>query len=295
MTKPFFWMPGVFCIALAGCVPPPTDLSQVDIARRAAALECGGPGEARCTFVNSPVRLLPEPVRLSDRPFDFFPTAEKLDFVDAVDFTWSAPPRTLTDGASIPQIFVHMIGNPRSPEFINAAAMHDAYCGIGNETLKTYQSRSWPETHAMFYDALRAGGTPEIKAGLMYAAVYLGGPRWDMPNRNLDNVPVARMQTAMALTERFIRSNRPAPTRAAIAGYIDDLEPWLLLRKENDEPPRGLTGRAPESSPPPAPEPETEPEPEPETQPGSETGTETEADPGTDILDAPVDIGLGAN
>lgn len=139
---------------------------------------CAGSSAPSCRFLNSPVKLEQTPVRLPRRSLVFYPTAEPLEFVDAGRRSWIAPPKTLTDGASIPQIFVSIIGNPTSREFANAAAVHDAYCGVGNEDGPRFHKADWRDVHRMFYDALRVGGTPEGKAKVMYAAVYIGGPRW---------------------------------------------------------------------------------------------------------------------
>ena len=51
--------------------------------------------------------------------------------------------------------------------------MHDYYCDV--------QTKPWQEVHRMFYDASLFGGVSKIKAKLMYAAVYYGGPRWSEP------------------------------------------------------------------------------------------------------------------
>ncbi|MCJ7871861.1 DUF1353 domain-containing protein [Phaeobacter sp. J2-8] len=147
--------------------------------------ECGGPGTPECRFFDGPFLLADTSVRLPTREVEFFPLARPLGFVDGGASNWRAEPGTLTDGASIPPIFVNMIGDPRSRQFAQAAAMHDAYCGIGNDALPTYHSRDWRETHRMFYDGLRVGGTAEIRAKVMYAAVYLGGPRWGDTGRDL--------------------------------------------------------------------------------------------------------------
>ena len=133
------------------------------------------PATGGCTFSQSPLRVLPEPVELPKRPYKFFPTAGQLNFVDAQGKNWVAPPRTLTDGASIPKIFVAIVGDPTAPEFINAAAVHDAYCGVGNETGTMFHRAKWEDVHVMFYDGLIVGGTPEIRAKIMFAAVWLGG------------------------------------------------------------------------------------------------------------------------
>ncbi len=146
-----------------------------------SANPCEGRAKGKCTFVNAPVALQPNPIRLIARPLPFFRTARPLAFIDARPRKWQAPEATLTDGASIPEVFVPVVGNPRSHTFINAATLHDAYCGVGNENLPEYHSDTWQNVHRMFYDALRVGGTPAKKAKIMYAAVYLAGPRWYTP------------------------------------------------------------------------------------------------------------------
>lgn len=147
---------------------------------------CGSPSDPICRFLNAPVALLNQRVELPKRAYPFFPIREPLQFIDASDRTWVAPRGTLTDGASVPPIFVSIVGSPNSREFVNAAAMHDAFCGVGNEGLSTFHSRSWEQTHRMFYEALRVGGTDEIRAKVMFAAVYLGGPRWAAGDRTYD-------------------------------------------------------------------------------------------------------------
>lgn len=193
----------LICVALLGvaaCDP----IAQAP--RGPAVLTCESNPSGGCRFDRSPLHVLPEPVTLPRRPWQFFPTAETLNFVDARGQTWTAPRRTLTDGASIPKIFVSIVGDPTAPEFINAAAMHDAYCGIGNEDGPKYRSTSWEATHRMFYDGLIAGGTQPVVAKLMFSAVWLGGPRWNT-SRRLDQVPDARLRQAMRETRAFIEAN----------------------------------------------------------------------------------------
>ena len=193
----------------------------------APELSCLTQPQGGCAFSQSPLRVLDEPVELPKRPYKFFPTAEPLNFVDAQGVNWNAPPRTLTDGASIPRIFVQIVGDPTSPEFINAAAVHDAYCGVGNEQGAMYQRAKWQDVHVMFYDGLIVGGTAEITAKIMFAAVWLGGPRWADPQgavvstqgrtdavgrgfvNRLDHVPVWRKQAAMRRAKSYIESTRP--------------------------------------------------------------------------------------
>lgn len=170
------------CLAVSACSPLTTQAPSTDLlVETNIALEhteCLGNASPNCTFFNGPVKLQPEGVKLASRKATFFPTVSQLDFVDARANRWIAPKDTLTDGASIPDIFISIIGNPTSAEFKNAATMHDAYCGIGNEDGARYHTDNWEKVHRMFYDGLRAGGTPAIKAKIMFSAVYLGGPRW---------------------------------------------------------------------------------------------------------------------
>lgn len=193
-------------LALAACDPAAIVQKAQDI--DAPIVSCDSHSGPGCSFDQAPLRVLPEPVVLPKRPYKFFPTASRLEFVDAQGRSWVAPGRTLTDGASIPKIFTSIVGDPTSPEFINAAAVHDAYCGIGNEAGAYYQEAKWEDVHKMFYDGLIVGGTEEFRAKMMFAAVWLGGPRWGT-SRTLSHVPVARQQQAMRRTQGFINANQP--------------------------------------------------------------------------------------
>ena len=172
----------IFPLLLSACVVaaiPDTKLAEKS--RTLPPSPCERKSSARCSFFNAPVTLKPGAIRIKARALPFFRTANTLEFVDARPVKWVAPRGTLTDGASIPEMFFKVIGTPQSKEFINAATLHDAYCGVGNESLPVYHSDTWQNVHRMFYDALRVGGTPPTKAKLMYAGVYLAGPRWTMP------------------------------------------------------------------------------------------------------------------
>ncbi|MEI4197660.1 DUF1353 domain-containing protein [Roseovarius sp. E0-M6] len=198
---------------------------------------------ANCHFVNSPVkvdrsRLLVIPSR--DVPF--YPTTEQVDFVDGTGSRWVAHEGIVTDGASIPPVFVSIVGDPTSPEFINAAAVHDAYCGIGNEEGPNYHTAPWHDVHVMFYDALRVGGVPEIKAKVMFAAVWLGGPRWPggrpetggalafaapaavagTPSFEPAEQNPVQMRAAMRRTKAFVEANNPSIP--ALVGFITGQE-----------------------------------------------------------------------
>ncbi len=214
-------------------------------------VSCEGPQRVNCKFINSPVKLGRKAYRFPDSPYPYYRTRNDLEFIDAAQTTWVAPRKTWTDGASIPPLFVPIIGDPRSREFMNAATVHDAYCAKRNEGGPYYHTATWQEVHRMFYDGLVASGTPVLKARIMYAAVYLGGPRWKevrQPPRRQAMRRHLRITPAGAVIQdtglRRLQSNVPltalVPEKRLIAAFrrakahieannpsIDDLEVYL--------------------------------------------------------------------
>jgi len=91
-------------------------------------------------------------------------------FRDRNGVEWQAAAGNCTDGASIPGWAQGIVGGPFEADVIRAAVIHDHYCDR--------RVRSWPETHRVFYDALRVHGMPRGKAMTMYFAVLAGGPKW---------------------------------------------------------------------------------------------------------------------
>jgi Protein of unknown function (DUF1353) len=200
-------------LGLTACVPTEADLTSdkvPDIASECTAKTRAG---AQCAFRNAPLQLDPKPVKLSGRPYTFFPIARTLEFLDGKSRRWSAPQGTLTDGASIPQVFVPVVGSPRTPQFAAAAAVHDAYCGVGNEDGPVFHAAKWQDVHRVFYDTLIAGGTPEVKAKVMFAAVWLAGPRWNLGEKGSSNpvagIPQHILVTYMGAIENHIELNNP--------------------------------------------------------------------------------------
>lgn len=221
----------MLCAALlSGCVHTTADL--VDSTVAAATKECVGAGSAACYFKNSPVQLQDKPVTLPGRPYTFYPTARGLAFVDGAGRDWSAPRDTLTDGASIPPVFVAIVGSPRTPEFANAAAVHDAYCGVGNEGGTVYHAAPWQAVHRMFYDTLIVGGTDPTKAKVMFAAVWLGGPRWNpldgTENTINSRVPNNIQADIMIETKSFIEREKPDMDR--LLSYLNWQEKKMMWR-----------------------------------------------------------------
>jgi hypothetical protein len=95
---------------------------------------------------------------------------EPYTFVDRNNESWVAPAGLISDGASIPQIGWTIVGGPFEGKYRNAAVIHDFEC--------EHKYHTWESVHEMFYFAMRASGVNEVKAGLMYYAVYQFGPRW---------------------------------------------------------------------------------------------------------------------
>jgi hypothetical protein len=95
---------------------------------------------------------------------------EDFGFIDPSGVGWQAAKGLITDGASIPPWAQPIVGNPFDKSFIKAAIIHDHYCDR--------HVRSWRQTHRVFYDALRASGVLSNKAGVMYFAILVGGPKW---------------------------------------------------------------------------------------------------------------------
>lgn len=238
-----FGLPIVCFAALAACDP----VSLIETAEGVdePEISCATRPEQGCNFDRSPLRVLPEPVTIPPRAYQFFPTADSLTFIDSRGRSWVAPRRTLTDGASIPPIFVSIVGDPTSREFINAAAVHDAYCGIGNENGANFHNGRWEDVHIMFYDALVAGGTDKTRAQIMFAAVWLGGPRW-RTSRDLSHVPTTRKQLAMRQTLSYIEASRPK--LPALLKYLELQERTLLSEYPRyDEPDEPIVDESPES------------------------------------------------
>ena len=75
----------------------------------------------------------------------------------------------------------------------------------------------------MFYDALVVDGVPRQKAKIMFAAVYLAGPRWEDPTRDLSEVPTIRIQQEMEWCTDWIL--RMDPTRERIVE-------WMVSREQ---------------------------------------------------------------
>jgi hypothetical protein len=121
-------------------------------------------------------------------------------YVDPKGQTWNVPAGTKTDGASIPRI-LWLTYPPFTGKYRQAAVVHDYYCQL--------RSRTWKDTHKVFYEAMLTSGVPEKTAKIMYGAVYGFGPRWG--TRSEQRAPAA---------ERH-------PSPVAQTQLLRDLEAWI--------------------------------------------------------------------
>jgi hypothetical protein len=171
---------------------------------------------------------------------DMFQLKHDLVFYESADKEWAAPAGTLTDGASIPQAFLSLTGGQLSSKFRNAAIVHDAYCGRGNEAGASYHRAPWRNVHRIFYDACIACGAGRTKAKLMYAAVYLGGPRWVGGVHTAESDPVAmsrrvetmgvneRRQLGRELRDKRVWIESSEPDLASIEAEMDRLRAGIM-------------------------------------------------------------------
>jgi hypothetical protein len=90
-------------------------------------------------------------------------------YVDPRGRTWDVPAGTVTDGASIPRV-LWVSYPPFTGQYRAAAVIHDYYCQT--------KTRSWRDTHEVFYNAMRTAAVADRTAKAMYGAVYHFGPRW---------------------------------------------------------------------------------------------------------------------
>lgn len=280
-------------ITLTGCAP--VFLQSAKFEHQGAA--CEKRGNENCFYINSPIRLGKQEISLPGRAYPFRRAQEALSFVDSGEKKWSVPPETLTDGASIPPVFLRMLGSPTEDYFINASALHDAYCGIGNEEGPLYQSEPWQAVHRMFYEALRVSAVPEVQAKTMYAAVLFGGPRWGpgaaprsgrassdesdvFPGRpDLKGIPLSKLTALFDEIRAFILANNPSveELEAFIAEKDSGLKSYaaMFAAVTKDNPDDDGRDRTPVIVEPEEEEPDQE---EPSDGETADSGTETEDD-----------------
>jgi hypothetical protein len=128
-------------------------------------------------------------------------------FIDDAGTTWTAPVGARIDGTSIPKPFWSLIGGPYEGEYRNASIVHDAEC------IAPYK-HSWQAVRRMFHAGCIAGGVDRLTALLLYAAVYLFGPHWELPSGRRQTVSRCTLDDALRTTA-WLRQ-RPRATLADI-------------------------------------------------------------------------------
>ncbi len=177
-------------------------------------------------------RFVTAPARINRNDQGAWELAKEFQFIDSRGRRWVAPAGTITDGASIPQAFLSLIGDRFENNYLDAAVVHDAYCGRENAGRPPYHTERWHRVHRMFFEACAACGTGPMKAKLMYAAVYLGGPRWGDPGRSLEGIPRREIKRVFVECKKWIEANNPPVER--IERWMDEHE--SALRKANGGP-----------------------------------------------------------
>jgi len=157
-------------------------------------------------------------------------TGSRLMFVDSQGTQWIAPVGTWTDGASVPRLALPLTNGQFQSEFLKAAIVHDAYCQECNADRcpEQYRKRTWQQVHTMFHEACLAGGTSPLEAKLMFAAVWLCGPRWDDPDTNRQEVSDEALARAFGGCKNWIAQKDPAVNEiVADLGERETLLPQL--------------------------------------------------------------------
>lgn len=136
---------------------------------------------------------------------------EEFAYRDPQGRVWKVPPGALIDGASIPASLWSPIGSPYTGRYRRASVVHDYFCDK--------KTASWRAVHRMFYNAMRAGGVPELKAKAMFGAVYQFGPRWtSLSGLGLENGGTQ----SVALHPRFSSADP-----AELSDWIETSDPTL--------------------------------------------------------------------
>ena len=159
-----------------------------------------------------------------DTPYD-------IKYTDPSGKTWTAPKGTITDGASIPDKLSSIFGGKLNPTHLQAAIVHDAYCGLANKGQANYCKEIWQNTHRMFYQACLKNGKDKLSAGTMYAGVRLGGPRWDEngnPLPGLEKVGAEAMTKAVLDCKAWLVSKGGFVSLDVLETYLDKVEAELL-------------------------------------------------------------------
>jgi hypothetical protein len=159
-------------------------------------------------------------------------------FREADGLHWPVPPGTTVDGASIPQPLWSLMGGPFEGKYRDASVVHDYYCAV--------RSADWQSVHLMFYRGMLVSGVSELRAKIMYMAVYFAGPRWDkmvvdivrlgqpaIPTRpEQDNIlfTIQHDPITLAVSQVIERNGRSAFDWVAFGPFTADRNSEIILR-----------------------------------------------------------------
>lgn len=147
---------------------------------------------------------------------------EDFAYHDTAGVVWKATRGSIVNGASIPRPLWSIIGGPFEGRYRNASVVHDVACGL--------KAQPWQAAHRMFFHASRKGGAGEIRAKIMYAAVYHFGPRWgsDTGARRLESdEDLMRMRQYIEDKPSIMLSEIENLTRAELLRWHPTIRPEM--------------------------------------------------------------------
>ena len=169
---------------------------------------------------------------LPTKPDDNFRDMKLLNsfgYVDPRGVSWDVPVGYITNGASVPWGLWNIVGGPYDGPYRDAAVVHDYYY--------EFRTRTWEDTHRMFYEASIARGVSENRASIMYAGLLVGADRWDPPaavtaapkKAQMVPGPVQLAQVPPPATKKPIASGAtPSPKEQKM---FDELKAWIDREK----------------------------------------------------------------
>lgn len=126
-----------------------------------------------------------------------FMLLEEFHYTDPAGLKWTAPKGAHADGASIPRPLWSILGGPLEGRYRDSSIIHDFYC--------SKRHRPWRSVHRVFFDGMITSGVPKRMANVLYAGVYVGGPRWT--DMDIHNARIAAGSRGYSVAEAVGRSS----------------------------------------------------------------------------------------
>ena len=157
-------------------------------------------------------------------------TISEVSYIDPEGVSWTVPVGTKTDGASTPSA-TWSLYPPYAGKYRKAALIHDYFCEI--------KTRSWQDTHNMFYYALRASGMDGLHSKIMWSAVFMQGPRWDVGTKRSLRTRSAELTPEQATRQFEMLADwvrRENPSRQEIErAILEGNSPAISEKTENTQ------------------------------------------------------------